>query len=147
MAPADVGRRYWYRIAALDQRGQPIRWSRPVPVVVPVNRPPTAPEARFEVADARDKVSLEIGGDQAPDAMGYWLVREGPLTTAQTAILNGGRPLDMTRGTRSLEDFPREAGAFRYLAIPQDWSGNPGYPWDSAAIALSGRNRGFLGLF
>ncbi|MBM3267748.1 MAG: hypothetical protein FJZ01_08885 [Candidatus Sericytochromatia bacterium] len=147
LAPADIGRRYWYRVAALDAAGVPLRWSRPVPVVVPLNRPPSAPEARFEVTDARDKVRLKIGGEQAPDALGYWLIREGPLTTKTNAVLNGGKPVDMSRGPREIEDLPPEAGAYRYLAIPQDWSGNSGYPWDSAAIAVSGRNRGFLGLF
>jgi proteasome lid subunit RPN8/RPN11 len=146
IAPADVGKRFYYRVAAVDESGKPFRWSRPVPIVVPVNRPPNRPEAKFEVSDARDRTAIALKPTTAEDIMGYWLLREGPLLTKNHAILNGGKPIPSRSGFK-VEDAPTEKGAYRYFLIPQDWSGNLGDPWDSAAVALSGRPRRFFGLF
>jgi hypothetical protein len=62
-------------------------------------------------------------------------------------VLGDGKPIAPGHGGMAIADSPSEPGAYRYLAIPQDWSGNPGEPWDSAALALAGRGKGFLGLF
>lgn len=147
LAPADRGKRYWYRVAALDAAGKPLRWSRPVPLVAPLDRPPEAPEAKVEVNDTRDRVTLRLKPHASGDVLGFWLLREGPLTTRELVVLGDGRPVTPSLAGRDIHDAPTAPGAYRYLAIPQDWSGNPGHPWDSAAMALAGRSKGFLGLF
>ncbi len=147
LAPADSGKRYWYRVAALDTAGRPFRWSRPVAIVMPLDRPPAAPEAKVEVKDTRDHLTIKVRPYRAEDALGFWLLREGPLTSKDLVILGGGKPIPTSLSALRIEDSPAVAGAYRYLAIPQDWSGNPGHPWDSAALALAGRGKGFLGIF
>lgn len=147
LAPADHGKRFWYRVAALDSAGRTLRWSRPVPLVVPLDRPPRAPEAKVEVNDTRDRVSLGLKPYRPSDTLGFWLLREGPLVTKDMVVLGDGKPVMTSLSGSYVTDSPAAPGAYRYLAIPQDWSGNPGHPWDSAALALAGRGKGFLGLF
>lgn len=146
IAQSDIGKRYWYWVAAMDDAGKPFRWSRPVPLVVPQIDPPKAPLGGVKLSDARDRITVTLPAFSAADTVGYWVVREGPLTSKKIQILNGGRPL-APGGKVSLTDTPNEPGAYRYLTLVQDWSGNLSQPWDSAAIALSGRQRGPLGLF
>lgn len=147
VAPADRGKRYWYRVAAVDEAGRPLRWSRPVPLVVPLDRPPRSPEGKVEVRDTRNAVSLKLAPYGGEDALGYWVLREGPLITREMAVLGDGKPVMTTLARVRIDDSPKDPGAYRYVAIPQDWSGNLGHPWDSAALALAGRGKGFLGLF
>ncbi|MBI6546801.1 MAG: hypothetical protein HY692_08400 [Cyanobacteria bacterium NC_groundwater_1444_Ag_S-0.65um_54_12] len=141
------GKRFWYRIAALDTAGQLFRWSRTLALTIPVFAPPAAPAGELQIADTRNSVIIKLPALTDQEILGYWLIREGPLLTTTSVILGGGQLLRPANAGLELKDAPPLPGTYRYLVIGLDRSGNTGHAWDSAMLALEKAGRGLLGLF
>ncbi len=82
---------FWYKVRAVDRRGNRSEWTPAVLVLLPDIVPPPAPY--FTAARGEDgAVELEWEVGSAPDLLGFWLNRYTD-TLAPPATLNGGNPI------------------------------------------------------
>lgn len=82
---------FWYKVRAVDRRGNRSDWTPPVLVILPDIVPPPTPY--FTEAAAEDgavRLHWEIG--ETADLLGFWLNRYED-TTRTPVTLNGGDPL------------------------------------------------------
>lgn len=103
---------------------------------------------QVQLAVSRSDTSVKLAIAARPGARGerYLALREGPLPAGKLKALFGSRLIRADQGAAGT-DAPASRGAYRYVVLPVDAEGEPGQPWDSAALALHGHHAGLSRLW
>ncbi len=121
---------FWYRVRAVDRRGNRSDWTPAVLVLLPDIVPPPAPRLT-EVAAEDGAIRLRWQIDAAADLLGFWLNRYEDTTQAPIT-LHGGDPLPAH--LREFRDSLIEPGqTYWYELVAIDSAFNPSLPSNRVA--------------